>query len=318
MSTALVTGCSGQDGSYLAELLLDYGYEVHGTLRRSSSINTTRIDHIFDRLHLHYCDILDGGAVHALVAKVQPDEIYHLAAMSHVKVSFEIPHYTVESTALGTLNVLEAVRSVDKDIRVYNASSSEMFGAAAAPQNENTAFLPQSPYACGKVCAHYLCRNYRESYGMHVSSGILFNHESPRRGETFVTRKITKAVAAISAGKQKELRLGNLNALRDWGDAREYVGAMHTMLQQDKPDDYVIATGVTHSVQDFLECAFEYVGLSWADYVTIDPKYYRPSEVNVLMGDASKARTALGWNPMTTMKQLCWMMVASDQAAIGC
>lgn len=315
---AIVSGISGQAGSYLAELLLAKGYTVHGTLRRSSSINTARIDHIFDKLRLHHCDLLDPGAVHSLVHAVKPDEIYHLAAMSHVKVSFEIPHYTVQSTALGTLNVLEAVRSTGLPIRVYNASSSEMFGASGAPQNEHTPFLPQSPYACGKACAHYLCRNYRESYGMHVSSGILFNHESPRRGETFVTRKITMAIAAIKAGGQKELRLGNLHALRDWGAASEYVTAMHAMLQMEKPDDYVVATGITHSVQEFLECAFEYAGLDWRKYVVIDPKYFRPSEVNVLMGDASKAREAFGWNPKVTMEQLCRMMVDADQAAAGC
>lgn len=320
MKTALITGISGQDGSYLAELLLSRGYEVHGTLRRSSSINTSRIDHIFDRLKLHHCDLLDSGAVHSLVHTVKPDEIYHLAAMSHVKVSFEIPHYTVESTALGTLNVLEAVRSAKPDCRVYNASSSEMFGASGSPQSEATPFLPQSPYACGKVCAHYLCRSYRESYGMFVSSGILFNHESPRRGETFVTRKITRAVAAIKAGKQKELRLGNLSAKRDWGYAREYVEAMTIMLAQETPDDFVIATGKSYSVQEFVEEAFECVGLDWNDFVVIDPKYYRPAEVNDLRGDASRARDVLGWSYTTPMRALCKIMVHADiqAAAAGC
>lgn len=319
MKRALITGITGQDGSYLAESLLADGIEVHGTLRRSSSINTSRIDHIFDRLKLHYCDILDSGAVHALVHDIKPDEIYHLAAMSHVKVSFEIPHYTVESTALGTLNILEAVRSVAPDCRVYNASSSEMFGASGAPQDENTPFLPQSPYACGKVCAHYLCRNYRESYGMFVSSGILFNHESPRRGETFVTRKISKAVAAIKLGKQYELRLGNLDAKRDWGHAKSYVEAMRLMLAQPKADDYVIATGHSHSVQEFVELAFEHVGLDWKKHVVIDPKYFRPSEVNHLRGDARKAERLLGWKSNTSLYELVKDMVDADiQAATGC
>jgi len=311
---AFITGCTGQDASFLAEHLLDLGYEVHGTLRRSSSINTDRIDHIFDKLNLHYADLLDQVSISGLIHKVKPDEIYHLAAMSHVKVSFEIPHYTVASTALGTLNVLESVRSLGLNAKIYNASSSEMFGAAPAPQNEDTPFLPQSPYACGKVCAHYLCRNYRESYGMFICNGILFNHEGTRRGETFVTRKITKAVARIKLGLQKELRLGNLEARRDWGSAKEFVVAMRLMLQQEKPDDYVIATGKSYSVKEFLECAFSHVGLKWEDYVVIDPKYYRPSEVNFLLGDASKAREKLGWVPQTSMQDLCKLMVDSDLA----
>lgn len=312
MKRALITGITGQDGSYLAESLLADGHEVHGTLRRSSSINTSRIDHIFDRLKLHYCDILDSGAVHSLIHDIKPDEIYHLAAMSHVKVSFEIPHYTVESTAIGTLNILESVRSVAPECRVYNASSSEMFGASGAPQDENTPFLPQSPYACGKVCAHYLCRNYRESYGMFVSSGILFNHESPRRGETFVTRKISKAVAAIKLGIQHELRLGNLDAKRDWGHAKDYVEAMRLMLAHPKADDFVIATGHSHSVQDFAELAFEYVGLDWKKHVVIDPKYFRPSEVNHLRGNASKADRVLGWKSDMGLYDLVKDMVDSD------
>lgn len=312
--TALISGITGQDGSYLAELLLEKGYEVHGTVRRSSSINTSRIDHIFDKLNLHYADLLDQSSISTILHKVRPTEIYHLAAMSHVKVSFEIPYYTVQSTAIGTLNILESVRSLGLDSKIYNASSSEMFGAATPPQIETTPFLPQSPYACGKVCAHYLCRNYRESYNMFICSGILFNHESPRRGETFVTKKITKAVARIKKGLQKELRLGNLDAKRDWGYAKEYVEAMWLMLQQGKPDDYVIATGESYSVKDFLEETFSYVGLKWQDYVIIDPKYYRPSEVNFLLGDPSKAKNVLKWNPDTSMKNLCKIMVDSDLA----
>jgi len=317
MKKALITGITGQDGSYLAELLLSKGYEVHGTVRRSSSINTTRIDHIFDKINLHFADLLDQTSISSVLQKVKPDEIYHLAAMSHVKVSFEIPIYTVESTAIGTLNVLESVRMLGLSSKIYNASSSEMFGAAEPPQLETTAFLPQSPYACGKVCAHYLTRNYRESYGMFACSGILFNHESPRRGETFVTKKITKAVARIKKGLQKELRLGNLDAKRDWGYAKEYVEAMWLMLQKDKPEDYVIATGKSHSVREFLEEAFSHVGLDWKEYVVTDPKYYRPSEVNFLLGDSSKANAELKWYPKTTMKELCKLMVDSDLADIG-
>ncbi len=316
MKKALITGITGQDGSYLAELLLSKGYEVHGTVRRSSSINTDRINHIFDKTNLHFADLLDQTSISSVLYQVKPDEIYHLAAMSHVKVSFEIPLYTVESTALGTLNVLESVRSQGLHSKIYNASSSEMFGAAEPPQLETTAFLPQSPYACGKVCAHYLTRNYRESYGMFACSGILFNHESPRRGETFVTRKITKAVARIKKGLQKELRLGNLDAKRDWGYAKEYVEAMWMMLQKNQPEDYVISTGKSHSVREFLEEAFSYVGLNWEEYVVIDPKYYRPSEVNFLLGDSSKAYADLKWQPKTTMKELCKLMVDSDLAAL--
>ena len=317
MKKALITGITGQDGSYLAELLLSKGYEVHGTVRRSSSINTDRINHIFDKTNLHFADLLDQTSISSVLYQVKPDEIYHLAAMSHVKVSFEIPLYTVESTALGTLNVLESVRSQGLHSKIYNASSSEMFGAAEPPQLETTAFLPQSPYACGKVCAHYLTRNYRESYGMFACSGILFNHESPRRGETFVTRKITKAVARIKKGLQKELRLGNLDAKRDWGYAKEYVEAMWMMLQKNQPEDYVISTGKSDSVREFLEEAFSYVGLNWEEYVVIDPKYYRPSEVNFLLGDSSKAYADLKWQPKTTMKELCKLMVDSDLAALG-
>lgn len=318
MKKALITGITGQDGSYLAELLLEKGYEVHGTIRRSSSFNTGRIDHIFDRLHLHYADILDGGRVHSLVKDIQPDELYHLASMSHVKVSFDTPHYAVESTIMGTLNVLEAVRSAAAYCRVYNASSSEMFGAAPAPQNELTPFMPQSPYAVGKCAAHYMCQNYRQSYGMFIANGILFNHESPRRGETFVTRKITKAVAAIKAGKQTELRLGNLEAKRDWGYAKEYVEAMWLMLQQPQPNDFVIARGTSHSVADFMHEAFAYAGLDAMKHLIVDPKYYRPSEVNELRGDASGASRVLGWHGRVDMIALCHLMVDADiQAATG-
>lgn len=312
MKTALISGITGQDGSYLAELLLDKGYTVHGTIRRSSSFNTGRIDHIFDRLHLHHADLMDGGRIHSIIEQVRPDEIYHLGAMSHVKVSFEMPNYAVESIVLGTLNILEAVRSLKLPTRIYNASSSEMFGASPAPQNELTPFLPQSPYACGKVCAHYLARNYRESYGMFVSSGILFNHESPRRGETFVTRKITKAIAEIKAGRQKELRLGNLDAKRDWGFAGDYIHAMWMMLQAVKPDDYVIATGHSHTVREFLELAFDHAGLDWRKHVVIDDRYFRPSEVNHLRGDWSKANLLLGWKPQTPFYELVKMMVDAD------
>lgn len=317
MKKALITGISGQDGSYLAEFLLSKGYEVHGILRRSSSFNTERIDHIFDKLNLYHADLLDQTSISGVINQVRPDEIYHLAAMSHVKVSFEIPHYTVASTALGTLNILESVRFLGLDSRIYNASSSEMFGASPGPQNEQTLFLPQSPYACGKTCAHYLTRNYRESYNMYACSGILFNHESPRRGETFVTRKITRAVARIKAGLQQELRLGNLDAKRDWGYAKEYVEAMWLMLQQDKPEDFVIATGQSYSVREFLQEAFSRVNLNWEDYVVIDPKYFRPSEVNFLLGDSSKARENLGWSPKTSMKELCHIMVDSDIRQLG-
>jgi GDPmannose 4,6-dehydratase len=313
MYKALITGITGQDGSYLAELLLSKGYEVHGTVRRSSSFNTGRIDHIFDRLNLHYADLTDQNSISKIIQEVRPNEVYNLGAMSHVKVSFEIPHDTVMSTTLGTLNVLESVRSAGiKGCKIYNASSSEMFGASPAPQNENTAFLPQSPYACGKVGAHYLCRNYRESYGMFICNGILFNHESPRRGETFVTKKITKAVARIKKGLQKDLKLGNLDAKRDWGYAKEYVEAMYLMLQQDKADDFVIATGKSYTVKDFLKEAFSYVGLNWEEFVVIDPKYYRPSEVNYLLGDSTKAEMKLGWKASTSMQDLCKLMVDWD------
>lgn len=312
MKRALVLGASGQDGSYLCELLLDKGYETHGTIRRSSSFNTGRIDHIFDRLQLHYSDSTDGSALGALLTKVKPDEIYALSAQSHVRVSFDIPEYTADSIAMGTLRLLEAARAHCPEARIYNASSSEMFGSTPAPQNETTIFHPRSPYGCAKVFAHNICVNYREAYGMHISSGILFNHESPRRGETFVTRKVTKAASRIYRGLQRDVYLGNLDAKRDWGYAKEYVEAMWRMLQQPTPDDFVIATGETHTIRELLTIAFERVGLDWADHVAIDPKYYRPTEVDVLQGDASKAKRVLGWEPKTSFKELVELMVDAE------
>lgn len=310
---ALITGITGQDGSYLSELLLDKNYEVHGVLRRSSSFNTERIDHIFDRINLHYGDLTDSSSFGSLLSTVKPDEIYHLGAMSHVKVSFEIPEFTAQTGAIGTLRLLEAVRAHCPEARVYNASSSEMFGKVSeVPQKETTPFHPRSPYGCAKVFAHQICVNYREAYGMHVSNGILFNHESPRRGETFVTRKITKAVAQIYARNQFELLLGNLDAKRDWGYAPEYVQAMWLMLQQDTPDDYVIATGETHTIKEFLEEAFGYVELDWERYVKKDPKYYRASEVDLLLGDPSKAKRVLGWEAKTKFRDLVRLMVNAD------
>jgi GDPmannose 4,6-dehydratase len=316
---ALITGITGQDGSFLSELLLSLGYEVHGIIRRSSSFNTGRIDHIYDQLHLHYGDVTDASAVTKTVLDVQPDEIYNLAAQSHVRVSFDMPSYSVDSVVQGTLNILEAARQLKlwKDVKVYQASSSEMFGGALPPQNEKTTFDPLSPYACAKVCAYHLVRQYRDSYGLHASNGILFNHESERRGETFVTRKITKAVARIVAGQQKELRLGNLDASRDWGYAKDYVGAMYLMLQQRTPDDYVVATGETHTVRDFLQYAFDYVGLDWRQYVVFDKRYTRPSEVNCLLGDPSKAKAKLGWVPATRCQKLAELMVEHDLQEVG-
>jgi len=313
MKKALITGITGQDGSYLAELLLEKGYEVHGIIRRSSSFNTGRIDHIFDALHLHHGDLSDSSATSRLLHKVAPDEIYHLGAQSHVRVSFDTPEYTADVTGLGTVRLLEAIRESGAKPRFYQASSSEMFGEVQEiPQKETTPFYPRSPYGCAKVFAYWTTVNYRESYGLHASNGILFNHESPRRGETFVTRKITRAVKRIRAGLQKELRLGNLAAKRDWGYAKEYVEAMWLMLQQEKPDDYVIATGETHSVLEFLEEAFSYVGLDWFRYVVIDPKYFRPTEVDLLLGDPSKAKRQLGWQPKITFKQLVRLMADGE------
>ena len=312
MPVALITGITGQDGSYLAELLLAKGYEVHGIVRRSSTFGTQRIEHIFDRLHLHYGDVTDGGAMARIVAEVEPDELYNLAAQSHVRVSFDQPHYTAEAVALGTLNVLEAARAIP-GCRVYQASSSEMYGQVVeTPQRETTPFRPRSPYGVAKVYAHWITVNYRESYGMHASCGILFNHESPRRGETFVTRKITRAAARIAAGQQKDVSLGNLDAKRDWGHARDYVEAMWLMLQQDEPDDYVIATGETHTVREFATLAFSIVGLDYLDYVKHDPRYDRPAEVDILLGDASKARERLGWEPSVTFGGLVRQMVEAE------
>jgi GDPmannose 4,6-dehydratase len=318
MRVALITGITGQDGSYLAELLLAKGYVVHGIVRRSSTFGTQRIEHIFDRLNLHYGDVTDGGAMARLVAEIEPDELYNLAAQSHVRVSFDQPAYTAEAVGLGALNVLEAARIVP-GCRVYQASSSEMYGQVAeTPQRETTPFRPRSPYGVAKVYAHWITVNYRESYGMHASCGILFNHESPRRGETFVTRKIVRAAARIASGIPETLYLGNLDARRDWGHAVDYVEAMWLMLQQDEPDDYVIATGETHSVREFCERAFAHVGLDYRDHVEIDPRYYRPAEVDLLQGDASKARRQLGWVPSVTFEGLvAGMMDAELQALRG-
>jgi GDPmannose 4,6-dehydratase len=318
MRVALITGITGQDGSYLAELLLAKGYVVHGIVRRSSTFGTQRIEHIFNRLNLHYGDVTDGGAMARLVAEIEPDELYNLAAQSHVRVSFDQPAYTAEAVGLGALNVLEAARIVP-GCRVYQASSSEMYGKVAeTPQRETTPFRPRSPYGVAKVYAHWITVNYRESYGMHASCGILFNHESPRRGETFVTRKITREAARIASGIAETLYLGNLDARRDWGHAADYVEAMWLMLQQDEPDDYVIATGETHSVREFCERAFAHVGLDYRDHVEIDPRYYRPAEVDLLQGDASKARRQLGWVPRVTFGGLvAGMMDAELQALRG-
>lgn len=325
MKKALITGITGQDGSYLAEFLLDKGYEVHGIIRRASSFNTARIDHLYKdphlngvRLFLHYGDIADSTNLIKLLYRIQPDEVYHLASQSHVRVSFDIPEYTGDVTALSTVRILEAIRETGVASKFYQASSSEMFGKAQeSPQSETTAFYPRSPYAAAKVYAHWMTVNYRESYGLFAASGILFNHESPRRGETFVTRKITRAVARIKAGSQKKLYLGNLDAKRDWGYAKEYVAAMWLMLQQDEPDDYVIATGETHSVKEFLEEAFSCVDLDWHDYVAIDPQYLRPAEVDKLVGDASKAKRVLGWEPKVTFKELVHLMVDADVALVN-
>jgi GDPmannose 4,6-dehydratase len=315
---ALITGITGQDGSYLAELLLEKGYEVHGLVRRSSSFNTWRIDRVREQLVLHYGDLVDQNSLVRTLEQIGPDEVYNLAAQSHVKVSFEMPEYTANVTAMGVLRLLDAVRELGLEARVYQAGSSEMFGLVQeTPQSERTPFHPRSPYGCAKVFGHWLAVNYREGYGMHVSNGILFNHESPRRGENFVTRKITMGIAAIKKGREKELRLGNLEAKRDWGYASDYVEAMWLMLQQGQPDDYVVATGETHSVREFLEEAFSYVGLNWQDYVKVDPKYFRPSEVDVLLGDPSKARTALGWKPKVAFKQLVRLMVDADLEGQG-
>lgn len=317
---ALITGITGQDGSYLAELLLSKGYEVHGIIRRASTFNTGRLDHLYTdphqsstRLMLHYGDLSDASGISRLLAKVEPHEIYNLAAQSHVRVSFDCPEYTTDITATGAVRILEAIRESGMKPRFYQASSSEMYGLVqAVPQSETTPFYPRSPYACAKLYAHWVTVNYRESYGLHASSGILFNHESPRRGETFVTRKITRAVAHILLGLQDKLYLGNLDSKRDWGYAKEYVEAMWLMLQQDQPDDYVIATNETHSVKEFLEVAFAHVGLDWKKYVEIDAKYFRPAEVDLLIGDYSKAKKKLGWEPKTKFEELTKLMVDED------
>ncbi|HET7293742.1 MAG TPA: GDP-mannose 4,6-dehydratase [Vicinamibacteria bacterium] len=315
---AFITGITGQDGSYLAELLLAKGYEVHGLVRRSSSFNTWRIDHVRERLHLHYGDLVDQNSLVRTLEGVSPDEIYNLAAQSHVKVSFEMPEYTGNVTALGVLRILDAVRELELPARVYQAGSSEMFGLVAeTPQRETTGFHPRSPYGVAKVFGHWIAVNYREGYGMHVSNGILFNHESPRRGENFVTRKITMGVAAIKKGLATELRLGNLEAKRDWGFAGDYVEAMWRMLQQDGAADYVIATGETHSVREFCEEAFGYAGLDWKKHVVVDPRYFRPAEVDVLLGDATRARKALAWEPTVDFRALVRLMVDADLAGQG-
>jgi GDPmannose 4,6-dehydratase len=315
---AFVTGITGQDGSYLAELLLAKGYDVHGLVRRSSSFNTWRIDHIRDRLTLHYGDLVDQNSLMRTLESVGPDEIYNLAAQSHVKVSFEMPEYTGNVTAMGVLRLLDAVRELELPARVYQAGSSEMFGLVQeTPQTERTPFHPRSPYGASKVFGHWIAVNYREGYGLHVSNGILFNHESPRRGENFVTRKITMGVAAIKKGLSKELRLGNLDAKRDWGFAGDYVDAMWRMLQQEKPDDYIVATGESHSVREFLEEAFSYVGLDWKQHVLVDPKYFRPAEVDELLGDARKATRALDWRPSVSFRDLVRMMIDAELAGQG-
>jgi len=324
MPTAFITGVSGQDGSYLSELLLSKGYDVHGLVRRSSSMNRARLDgitrgpsEIADRFHLHYGDLADSSALARLVREIQPDEVYNLAAQSHVKVSFEMPEFTADVTGTGALRLLEAIRMNSSSTRFYQASSSEMFGASPPPQSEKTPFHPRSPYSCAKAFAHMLCVNYRESYDMFAVSGILFNHESPRRGENFVTRKITRAVAMIKAGKQDALYLGNLDAKRDWGYAGDYVEAMWLMLQQDEPKDYVIGTGNAHSVRDFCDAAFSHIGLNWQDYVRYDPRFERPAEVDYLLGDPTLAREELGWEPKVSFEELVAMMVDSDIAEIG-
>ena len=320
---AFITGITGQDGSYLAELLLSKGYEVHGVIRRASTFNTSRIEHLFTDPHeqgakifLHYGDLSDGSRLATLLDSIRPHEVYNLAAQSHVRVSFDEPEYTGDSTGLGTIRLLESIRMIGLDCRFYQASSSEMFGATPPPQNEETPFYPRSPYGAAKVYSYWVTRNYREGYGMFAVNGILFNHESPRRGETFVTRKITRAVARIAAGQQNELYMGNLDAVRDWGYAPEYVDAMWRMLQHDEPGDYVVATGTAYTVRDFLQIAFEHAGLDWEKYVKFDERYLRPTEVDSLIGDASRARDVLGWVPSTLTPDLARLMVDADRAAL--
>ncbi len=321
---ALITGITGQDGSYLAELLLEKGYEVHGIIRRSSSFNTGRIDHIYQDRHeddvqltLHYGDLADSSSLNRIIESVAPDEIYNLAAQSHVKVSFEVPEYTGDVTGLGTLRLLDAIRETEVPARFYQASSSELYGLVQeVPQSETTPFYPRSPYAVAKLYSFWIVKNYREAYDIHATNGILFNHESPRRGETFVTRKITRAVAAIKAGQQDKLYLGNLDAKRDWGFAGDYVEAQWLMLQQEAGDDYVVATGETHTVREFCEHAFSHVGLNYEDYVEVDPRYFRPTEVDLLIGDPTKARQKLGWEPKVKFEELVTMMVDADVKAL--
>ena len=324
MKKALITGITGQDGSYLAELLLSEGYEVHGIIRRASTFNTGRINHIYTdphdpkaRLFLHFGDLSDAEQINNLIYNIRPDEIYHLGAQSHVRVSFDIPEYTGNVTALGTVRILEAIRRSGHKIKFYQASSSEMLGAAKPPQSEDTPFQPQSPYACAKVYAYWMVKNYREGYGLFVCNGILFNHTSPRRGETFVTRKTTRAIANILAGKQKKLYLGNLNAKRDWGFAPEYVEGMWKILQQKEPDDFVLGTGQAHSVREFVQAAFSYAGLNWKKYVLIDKRYFRPTEVKILKADPSKAKRILGWKPKVTFDDLVKIMVDADMRLLG-
>ncbi|MEV0792154.1 GDP-mannose 4,6-dehydratase [Kribbella sp. NPDC050459] len=323
MKKAFITGITGQDGSYLAELLLAKGYEVHGLIRRASTFNTKRIDHLYEdphaqdkRLFLHYGDLTDGSRLVTLLASIQPAEVYHLAAQSHVRVSFDEPEYTGDTTGMGTTRLLEAIRMIGLDCRFYQASSSEMFGATPPPQNEDTPFYPRSPYGAAKLYSYWMTRNYREAYDMFAVNGILFNHESPRRGETFVTRKITRAVARIKLGLEQRLYLGNLEASRDWGYAPEYVEGMWRMLQHDTPADYVIATGTSYSVRDFVALSFEHVGLDWEKYVDHDQRYERPTEVDSLIGDASKATTELGWKAQVHVPELVRIMVDADLAAL--
>jgi GDPmannose 4,6-dehydratase len=321
---ALVTGITGQDGSYLAELLLSKGYEVHGLIRRSSTFNTDRIDHIYadshdqdSRLKLHFADLADGSRLVTLLTAINPDEVYNLAAQSHVRVSFDEPEYTGDITGLGTIRLLEAIRSVGLQCRFYQASSSEMFGASPPPQNENTPFYPRSPYGVAKVYSYWITRNYREAYNMFAANGILFNHESPRRGNTFVTKKITRAAARIAAGQQKEIYLGNLDAIRDWGYAPEYVEGMWRMLQHSEPLDYVLASNTSYTVRDFLQFSFERVGLDYEEYVRFDERYLRPTEVDALVGDYSRAEAVLGWKPTVLTPELAAIMVDADVAALG-
>jgi GDPmannose 4,6-dehydratase len=323
MPKALITGITGQDGSYLAEFLISKGYQVHGLKRRASSFNTDRVDHLYEDLHasgarlfLHYADLNDASSLMAALQEIRPDEVYNLGAQSHVRVSFDIPEYTADVVAMGTVRLLEAIRRSGLNCRFYQASSSEMFGSTPPPQSEATRFHPRSPYACGKVFAHQITINYRESYKLHACCGILFNHESPRRGETFVTRKITRGVAQIKLGLQDKLYLGNLDARRDWGFAGDYVEAMWAMLQQDRPDDYVIGTGESHSVRDFVEAAFAHAGLDWNEYVRIDERYFRPAEVDDLRADCTRARQVLGWQARTGFQALVQMMVDADIAAL--